>query len=651
VNTKKVSFNQIGSLVAQVVDAKALGVINSKDFVKSPNGRKNAQQEVDAEDQNKMVKLSEIYNPITKVNETNTIEVTFTKTTASTEAQSGKESYVATAEKIEIVTLVNQPGNIVIKNQIGYEFRLISGEDILQDWIGSEASTIEFSFSSSFTNTTLQSRSKNASISFTAFEGFTYELKGGDSVILSDLTDNDDNDLNYKEGVITLDGLTEGLLYDILYTGYLILEVISQEEVDGQVDKLFVLNQYTFISFVPLNQNPRPDNNQLIFDYDGVSTYDKTNFFSSSTRQSFVVDNDSGLIYKIQNNTIANLSGGCITMSNSLFPFDLRIDDNNNLQFYSIFTNNTVKNYGCFKDKYGRNYINNNKFNLYDENTKSYFYVYSDSRYNEETIANQGNTSFLLTDKNEAIKIEYLLSLSEVSSSNRILSIKKIEQNNELVDLNSDDSFKVYHQVQTASEKYLGDPVNGLWTIHEVKDGVAMGFRNTIGEKYFNYSVFVNVFDAPNSRTFSYTNHSNNLHRFLTDYLPDYDILVFRNRRGQVLYTKNFMSSIYSYFIENENPNFDNFDGKPEFYRDSNSFYTIIQTTDMDFSELFPDKTIKLLDNAIISNGKVESQTLQGSTKYDFFPEYINEEWTIKPYVSGTYVAPPPTIVTFQPIN
>jgi hypothetical protein len=71
----------------------------------------------------------------------------------------------------------------------------------------------------------------------------------------------------------------------------------------------------------------------------------------------------------------------------------------------------------------------------------------------------------------------------------------------------------------------------------------------------------------------------------------------------------------------------------------------------MDFSELFPDKTIKLLDNAIISNGKVESQTLQGSTKYDFFPEYINEEWTIKPYVSGTYVAPPPTIVTFQPIN
>jgi hypothetical protein len=650
-NGRRVLFDQIGSLVAQVVDAKALAVNNSKDSSPTQNTRKNTQQSLDVEDQNKIVKQIEIYNPITSVNEINTMEVKFTKTIASTEPQTGKESYHATAEKTIIVTLINQPGYVLIENQIGYEFRLISGDIVLQDWISSETNTIEFNFNNSFTETTIQSRSKNASISFTAFEGFTYQIQFDEKVLLEELVDNDNNDSNFKKGVITLFGLTEVLLYDVIYDGYLILEEISQEEVDGQVDKLFVLNQYTFISFVPLNQNPRPSNYELILDYDGVATYDKVNYFSSSTRQSFVIDNNSGFIYNIQNTTITNLSGGCITMSNSSFPYDLRIDDNDNLQFYTIFTNNTVKNYGCFKDKYGHKYINNNKFNFYDQETNTYYYVFSDSRYNEETIANQGKTNFLLTDKNEAIKIEYLLGLSETSSSNRILSIKRIDLNNEHKDLNLEDSFKVYYKIQSASGNYLNSPYNGLWTIHEVKNGIAFGFRNTIVENFFNYSVQINFFDGPNSSTFSYTNHANDPYRFLTDYLPDYDILVFRNRRRQVLYTKNFMSSIYSYFIENKEPNFDNFDGNPQFWIDTTSLYTTVQTDDLDYSDLFPHNTTKLLDDTIISNGKVEAQTLQGNTKYDFIPEYVNDEWIIKPYVSGTYVAPPPTIVTFQPIN
>jgi hypothetical protein len=99
-------------------------------------------------------------------------------------------------------------------------------------------------------------------------------------MIKANLKDNQEGDLNEKEGVITIKGLIQGLPYDVHYEGNVVLETITQEEVDGQVDKLYVLNDYTFISFVPLDLNPRPEAPQLEKDYDGVSIYDKTNFFS-----------------------------------------------------------------------------------------------------------------------------------------------------------------------------------------------------------------------------------------------------------------------------------------------------------------------------------------------------------------------------------
>lgn len=76
VNNRKVPFNEIGSLVAQVVDAKALGIINNKSRPQL-SGKKNIQEA----DQNYMVKLTETYNPNTKISEDQTIQVTFSRVT------------------------------------------------------------------------------------------------------------------------------------------------------------------------------------------------------------------------------------------------------------------------------------------------------------------------------------------------------------------------------------------------------------------------------------------------------------------------------------------------------------------------------------------------------------------------------------------
>jgi hypothetical protein len=67
---------------------------------------------------------------------------------------------------------------------------------------------------------------------------------------------------------------------------------------------------------------------------------------------------------------------------------------------------------------------------------------------------------------------------------------------------------------------------------------------------------------------------------------------------------------------------------------------------------------ILLLDNVIVeeefngnSIGVLTSYSLSGKTTYDLVSEHINGELSITPYISGTYVVPPATSITLQPIN
>jgi hypothetical protein len=667
-NTRKVPFNQIGSLVAQVVDAKAMGIVNSKDRVQ-PSGRRNAQDE----DQNYMVKITETYNPNTEITEDQTVQVTFSRVTntQTTELQTGTESYLANAEASEIERLTDLPGNIVITNVEGNEYRLLSEEAVVQDWISSELETLEFIFDEALTGITLESRSLNASISFIAFEGFTYTIKQGETIIYEDLEDNDEADNNEALGNMTLSGLTEGLTYDVTYEGYQVIETITQDEVEGQVDKLYVLYQYTFISFVPLNLNQRPDSSEILLDYDGVAFYDKFDYFSNNLRQSFVVDNNTGLIYKIENLDILSLRGGCIRLRNNSIPFDMRINNLGQLEFYALYSNVNIYTGYCLKDIYGNKLVLNDAIDYRDESTKTIFV-------NISTI----NQKFIGKDSNIEVGPSYFLTSSGLIANVIELDsgwpiFKVIDSKGELRDLNQTDKFEIY----LTKLPFRSDIDFERLELTLIGLGFSfLYFKTTISSGVYSIlpSMRPNVLNVLNGKDSSqlylfpsqwwtfmisyfnedkisfyefnlspYSNQFNGTSEFFVSFkfFDEFDILFFWSYREKkaIYFTnvlKNFTNTVASLQIDN-----------------SYSFETNDQSrihTDVNLSDfLGPEIDIEMLLNAQYSDQtriftKVE---INGNTDYDIFAVLSEYGYILTPFVSGTYIAPPTTTITLQPIN
>jgi hypothetical protein len=628
VSNRKVQFNQIGSLVAQVVDAKAMGIVNSKDRTNTPlSGRRNNQDE----DQNYMVKVTETYNPNTQITEDQTIQVTFTSVTnaQTTELQTGTSTHVATADPITIERVTDLPGNIVITNVIGYEFRLLSDESVVQDWMSSDLETIEFIFDEALTDLVIESRSLNAFISFTTFEDFTYTIKQGEQVIYEAILDNNPVDNNEAMGAMTISGLIEGLTYEVTYAGYQVIETITQDEVDGQVDKLYVLNQFTFVSFVPLNLNPRPQDQDLDLDYDGTPMYDKTGFYSDSTRQSFVVDNNTGLIYKIEGINIASLSGGCVSVQDNPFPFDIRINEQNELEFYSLHSNQDLI-YGeseelatvegiCLQDQWGNKFIKNKRINFYDETT---------------------NTTYFKTDAFSSNLVNYIK-----TSSNEIIKYEKENQGGvgNLYIVTEDGSLRNF---TTSDNFYLKDTFpfyDSEHTLIEVKNGIISGtiknpqFANSLNDWQKNMS-FLSV-DPINRyiRAAGYVGYYYNL-----QFLSDFDLVVYYDSSTESVYSINSAFEKLTSSFNYTNVNINN-----EFTVGWNVFE----------SALPPDVTGEVVlegvavDSITDDNTEYTTFSFSGTQTYEIGLVEDNGKWILKSFLAGTYVPPQNTTITLQPIN
>jgi hypothetical protein len=676
VSNRKVPFNQIGSLVAQVVDAKAMGIVNSKDRVPL-NGRRNQE----GEDQNYMVKVTETYNPNTQITEDQTIQVTFTRVTntQTTELQTGTATHVATADPITIERATDLPGNIVITNVIGYEFRLLSGETIVEDWMSSDLETIEFIFDEALTDIVIESRSLNASISFTTFEDFTYTVKQGDQVLYEDILDNDLVDNNEAVGAMTISGLTQGLAYDVTYAGYQVIEIITQDEVDGQVDKLYVLYQYTFISFVPLNLNPRPEDQDLELDYDDIPLYDKTGFYSDSTKQSFVVDNNTGLIYKIEDVKIASISKGLLWIENNFVPYDLRVNSESELEFYPLFTNSSIVAFDAIKDKYGNKFIFNNRLNMIDELSNTTFYVHqfviwphvkgqlqnvvnylssigNDSAYSLTGFAQK--PSYWLTKDNEVLMLDSIFEGEHI-----VTNAKLITKNQERIDIPSHidttiidfniyspslkpykiNQGKIYFETLT---NYIGsvfDNNNQVW----IQDG-----------KFSSYGL-LGIYDIQsNSQILFYFRGKDGLEKnWHPLYLKDHDLLV-EYVDGKVTVFNNIsiffeqsLDAVYNWSINR-------FGQWSRISADGPLTGSIISwfNSTTHFLDIVKEENITLdyyqiLTDVGMENGEIIKFGINGNIQYELIAELINDELIIVPYVKGTYVAPAVTTITLQPIN
>ena len=249
-------------------------------------------------------------------------------------------------------------------------------------------------------------------ISISATQGFKYTVYYNDSLIYNEVQDNDSNDKDSKNGVIVLDNLIDGMEYKVNYKGIGVETTITQDDINGEIDKLCVMNGYTFISFVPIGTSQRPANMQNIEkDVNGYIAYDKENYCSNNSRQSFVIDNDTGYVYPIKDVTIQKLHNNLLYINNLVYDYNV-VEDN--LNFFPLFTNTTVQIIDYMKDKYGNNYIVTDKLSTYDEANRSTYFKKND------------NVDYFLAPNNVVLFI----------GRNNAFELKEINSNREFVTLN-----------------------------------------------------------------------------------------------------------------------------------------------------------------------------------------------------------------------
>jgi hypothetical protein len=455
-----------------------------------------------------------------------------------------------------------------------------------------------------------------------------------------------------------------------------VLETITQDEVDGQVDKLFVLYDYTFVSFVPLTLNQRPTFGELELDYDGLAIYDKKDYFSSSTRQSFVVDNGSGLIYKIENINIDNISKGIIWLKNNFVPHDIRIKTNGDLEFYPFFTNTSIIAFDAFKDKYGNKFILNNRINLVDTSSKTTFFVHqykSNPHPNSQlkkVLDNQAftevqknitgfskTTSYWLTDSNETLMVEVSEDFwTNPSTSTNWLNwlirdLKLVDNNHARTTLPTNMNSKVFDFDTLFGGRQnflLPQEINNGWVYFESlsSEGYLNGWEKNDKLLSQGYIAAYNIHSrlevsmylySPGKPTWNISNFKNN------------DIII-EYRDGKIYIInrfKDYLKKLYSL------PVFSGYNSKISLSDSIIEFATNLQNlseVQLSSQNISLDYEM-LLENVGIENGEIIRFGVDGNITYELILEQVNGELKLVPYVKGTYVAPPPSTITFQPIN
>ncbi len=243
-------------------------------------------------------------------------------------------------------------------------------------------------------------------LSFHAIKGFTYSVYEGDTLVYSGVCDNDENDANSKIGTILLGALTDKVDYTVKYSGIGTETTITQDDIKGEIDKLYVVNGYTFISFVPEGQSQRPNASELTYDVNGVAIYDKEGYYSNDERQSFVIDNATGYVYPIKDTGIEKIENNLIIIAGRIY--DIRVTENDELQFYTVVQNETLTISHYYKDIYGNKYIQNEEIDAFDEEHKTIYYTESQKvhLFSNEGVVIKVYTEIIKDEENNYVRTE-----------------------------------------------------------------------------------------------------------------------------------------------------------------------------------------------------------------------------------------------------
>lgn len=150
-------------------------------------------------------------------------------------------------------------------------------------------------------------------------------------------------------------------------------QTVTQDEIPAQVNRLYVHYNYTFLQFVPEDTAGVTDVRPAdlgIADTDGYYAFDKRDYYNDDLHQSFVIENITGNIYSLGDDVyIAEIHNGLIQLRyNPQYIYDLRINQNDELEIFNLNVRTDFEIYDWYKDKYGNNYIWNSLIEDIDYN-------------------------------------------------------------------------------------------------------------------------------------------------------------------------------------------------------------------------------------------------------------------------------------------
>lgn len=253
-------------------------------------------------------------------------------------------------------------------------------------------------------------------------------------------------------------------------------KTITQDEIDAQINKLYVTEKYMFMQFIPLvfesgNYNyydgdvlkseyleVRPTS--LTFDLNGASDFDSKNYYSSSLSQSFVIDNMTGYIYKLENFKINSIIDTDIVKDNDNNFYKMSIGNDGSLIFTDLMPNKDIQIANAITDKYGFTFVYNGVIDQIDTDNKI---IYTKNRY--------------LYDENKT-----------VYSTDSMFKIQKACINGNWQDVDSDLTCQKLTYFTTSSSDYLRGYYRGKgisnFIVHSSDAGGIIGMVDSITLSY-----------------------------------------------------------------------------------------------------------------------------------------------------------------------
>ena len=376
-----VQFSDISNYSLSIGNASSLGLVKRK--TSSPSAfivsDSHGSSENDDEQVDVFVKTTSEYDSNDPVaNEDGTVDVTFTRidTTKTTTVTNGKKTLVAAKKpnQADESPIINRgEGFVEFSSNSLFEYRLteLSTNRPLSSWMKGTDATL--SIATDVQDFMIETRSLDAYVAMKEIPGWEYGLIGPTGETIYSFGE---KAWSSKDGVISFDGLVEGLAYTITYHGIGEETIVKQSRVDAKILKFYACGRFAFIMYVPADsKESRPEGSKLKYDKDGIPFTDKEDYYSGKDAQSFVVDNLTGLQYKIPESTrIKEIHNGFITLVGSKLVYEFGVSGEN---FYlrALFTNETITCYDAYRDSFGNVFIYNDKLDYEDEGNRIVFYT------------------------------------------------------------------------------------------------------------------------------------------------------------------------------------------------------------------------------------------------------------------------------------